>query len=57
MSDVSLIRQLNIKVSSLKRIGKELQSYKKEITNDQLRLEKLKNSGVGQHDIQQAVSI
>ena len=53
MTDVK--RQLTIRTGAVKRLSKELNLYKDEKKQEQLRVEKLKASGADSHDVKHAV--
>ncbi|KAH8584835.1 tubulin-specific chaperone A-like [Cryptosporidium sp. chipmunk genotype I] len=53
MSKPDLVKQLQIKTSSLKRMMKDLEMYKKEEEEFKEKIEKMKNDGKSFHDIQQ----
>lgn len=48
---MSTVRNLKIKTGVVKRLGKELISYGKEVEQEQARLDKLKDNGADIHDI------
>ncbi|TRY53546.1 Tubulin binding cofactor A [Cryptosporidium tyzzeri] len=53
MSKPDAVKQLQIKTSSLKRMMKDLEMYKKEEEEFKENIEKMKNDGKNFHDIQQ----
>ncbi|KAJ1611588.1 tubulin binding cofactor A-like protein [Cryptosporidium canis] len=53
MSKPDALKQLQIKTSSLRRMMKDLEMYKKEEEEFKEKIEKMKNEGRSFHDIQQ----
>ncbi|OII74776.1 tubulin binding cofactor family protein [Cryptosporidium ubiquitum] len=53
MSKPDVVKQLQIKTSSLKRMMKDLEMYKKEEEEFKEKIENMKNDGKSFHDIQQ----
>lgn len=54
MSDQTL-KQLKIKIASIRRIRKELAFYEDDLIKEQARFDNLKASGIDPHDLHQAV--
>lgn len=54
MSD-QILKQLKIKIASVRRIRKELAFYEDDLIKEQARFDGLKASGIDPHDLHQAV--
>eukprot|EP01024_Parvocaulis_polyphysoides_P064994 TRINITY_DN7568_c0_g2_i1.p3 TRINITY_DN7568_c0_g2~~TRINITY_DN7568_c0_g2_i1.p3 ORF type:complete len:115 (-),score=26.97 TRINITY_DN7568_c0_g2_i1:206-550(-) len=51
------IKQLKIKTGALKRYGKELSYYEKEVEGERAKVEGLKAKGIDAHDLNQAENV
>eukprot|EP00270_Netrium_digitus_P010073 TRINITY_DN3095_c0_g3_i1.p2 TRINITY_DN3095_c0_g3~~TRINITY_DN3095_c0_g3_i1.p2 ORF type:complete len:112 (+),score=40.82 TRINITY_DN3095_c0_g3_i1:206-541(+) len=53
MASSAPIKSLKIKISTLKRLGKELKAYEKEVQKEEAKAGKMRADGVDTHDLKQ----